>query len=81
MNGRAQVILVITGLGAPTLEETIPGISLKVENCPEPATIESIEQDAFPTNEAAPVEAIAINLPQSAATNIDLPAFLRRRTR
>jgi cell division protein FtsZ len=81
MDGRAQVILVITGLGAPTLEETIPGISLKVENCSDAATFESIEQEAIPTHEAETVEAIAIDLPQSATTNIDLPAFLRRRNR
>jgi len=81
MDGRAQVILVITGLGAPTLEETIPGISLKVENCSDAATFESIEQEVIPTHEAETVEAIAIDLPQSAATNIDLPAFLRRRNR
>ena len=81
MEGRAQVILVVTGLGAPTLEETIPGISLKIKDCSESSNVQSIEQVSLPRIETNKVEAIAIDLPQSAASNIDLPAFLRRRTR
>jgi cell division protein FtsZ len=81
LDGRAQVILVITGLGAPTLEEAIPGITLKVKDCTDSLPTEPDIQESYPTSEAEPAEAIAFDLPQSAASNIDIPAFLRRRNR
>ena len=85
MQGRAQVILVITGLGAPTLEELMPGISLKIEE----AASQHKVQERQPISEAAagPVElgdhlqAVPAGMPQVAADNLDIPAFLRRRNR
>ena len=63
MNERVQVNLVITGLGAQTLEDIIPGSEKK----PEPKTI--------------PESRNRTKLSMSISTdNLDLPAFLRRRT-
>jgi len=86
MQGRAQVILVITGLGAPTLEEVMPGISLKIEQAA------SLKQkpnsqpriDSVPAGHAEEVEqfqAVPAGVPHSAPDNLDIPAFLRRRNR
>jgi cell division protein FtsZ len=81
MQGRAQVILVITGLGAPTLEEVMPGISQKIEQAlnsrptPEPELITS------PTERVEPLEAVTVGVPQFAANDLEIPAFLRRRNR
>lgn len=85
MQGRAQVILVITGLGAPTLEEVIPGISLKTDNAPVVRRIQNLEPVAEPISSAIgleeSVEVVAAGAPQYAADNLDIPAFLRRRNR
>lgn len=81
LDGRAQVILVITGLGAPTLEETIPGITLELKDCSDDPPIEPDIHESYSTTKVEPAEAFAIDLPQSAASNIDIPAFLRRRNR
>jgi len=84
MQGRAQVILVITGLGAPTLEEVMPGIGQKIEQAaalkrrvetnlsPEPAA-------TAPVDEVDPFQAVPAGVPQAAIDNLDIPAFLRRR--
>ena len=86
MQGRAQVILVITGLGAPTLEEVMPGISLKIEKAsamhqaqvarsiPGPAS-------AAPAEVADHFQAVPAGMPQTHSDNLDIPAFLRRRSR
>jgi cell division protein FtsZ len=86
MQGRAQVILVITGLGAPTLEEVMPGISLRIDQAaglsqklesqpiPEP-------MPAGPVEEVHQLQAVPAGVPQSAPDNLDIPAFLRRRNR
>ncbi len=85
MQGRAQVILVITGLGAPTLEEVISGISLNTENAPVVRRIQNLEPVAEPISSAIEVEesveVVAAGAPQYAADNLDIPAFLRRRNR
>jgi cell division protein FtsZ len=82
MIGRAQVILVITGLGAPTLEEIMPGISRKIEQAsqqrkpPVPETV-TPSIDIVETPEPVPV-----GVPQAIfADDLDIPAFLRRRSR
>jgi cell division protein FtsZ len=85
MRGRAQVILVITGLGAPTLEEVMPGISLKIEGAtpshrviaPEPLP----EPVVSKVEVTEPLGAVPAGVPQYAADDLDIPAFLRRRTR
>lgn len=86
LQGRAQVILVITGLGAPTLEEVMPGLALKIDKnstavrrsiadaIPEPAPLSPEDSDS-------PFESVPVGTPQYAADNLDIPAFLRRRNR
>ncbi|MBE9475109.1 MAG: cell division protein FtsZ [Chloroflexi bacterium] len=85
MQGRTQVILVITGLGAPTLEEVMPGISLKIEGAtPSRRVIApdlTAEPIASPVEMEEPLDAVPAGVPQYAADNLDIPAFLRRRTR
>jgi cell division protein FtsZ len=86
MTGRAQVILVITGLGAPTLEEVMPGIARRID---EAATInqdpvqQPIAEPAHPepVAEIDQLQAVPAGIPQSAPDNLDIPAFLRRRNR
>jgi len=81
MNGRAQVILVITGLGAPTLEEVIPGISQKIKEISD-SKIKSASEPLSPTVEVVePLNAIPAGLPHIVADELDIPAFLRRRSR
>ena len=83
MQGRAQVILVITGLGAPTLEEVMPGIGQKIEQAA--ALKRRTESQPTPEPAAAPLEevdhfqAVPAGIPQAAMDNLDIPAFLRRR--
>ncbi len=83
MQGRTQVILVITGLGAPTLEEVMPGITLKIDGtapsrrviAPKPFT----ETASSSIEVKEPLEAVPVGGPQYATDNLDIPAFLRRR--
>lgn len=94
MTHRVQVILMITGLGAPTLEETLAGIAAPVpsrEKAPQPEPI----IPAQPSNQLEAVFPISRqdsavrdgNLRSSerkenfSPTNLDVPAFLRRRPR
>ena len=81
MQGRAQVILVITGLGAPTLEEVMPGISLKIEQALNSRPIPEPEPIISPTERVEPLEAVTAGVPQYAANDLDIPAYLRRRNR
>jgi cell division protein FtsZ len=85
MQGRAQVILVITGLGAPTLEEVMPGISLKIEDAQISKRIQHPEPIAEPLSPPTEVEesleVVPAGAPQYAADDLDIPAFLRRRTK
>ena len=85
MQGRTQVILVITGLGAPTLEEVMPGITLKIDGtapsrrviAPEPFT----ETVSSSIEVKEPLDAVPVGGPQYATDDLDIPAFLRRRGR
>jgi cell division protein FtsZ len=83
MNDRVQVILVVTGLGAPTLEETVSqfsGMDIQPKPIPEPvvdyqAPIENYIQPEEPVNKSEQ------SLPyKTASNNLDIPAFLRRRS-
>ena len=83
MRDRIQVILVITGLGAPTLEETVSKYS---KNEPvQPSMIEPpiesspvIEKVDYQREPAKPPWKEFPSVPVS--TNLDIPAFLRRRS-
>ncbi|MFZ6030982.1 MAG: cell division protein FtsZ [Chloroflexota bacterium] len=71
MQDRAQVILIATGLGAPTLEQTLPGFQVR------PQEIESTQ----PITPPLPCDTPAILLPQTSPAGIgslDIPAFLRK---
>ncbi len=65
MDGRVQAILMITGLGSPTLEQAFADVK-KTE--PQPAQVEELPMTQL-ADFAIP------------STNYDLPAFLRYRTR
>lgn len=62
MGERAQVNLVVTGVGAPTLEDVLPGAERLREASPSAA------------DEPLPVASVS-------ATDLDIPAFLRRQSR
>jgi len=81
MSDRAQVILVVTGLGAPSLETVMPGFAVQ-------KVMPSVLQDqpatmsqSIPSLVAHPVESLPLNLAHTASNDLDLPAFLRRRAR
>jgi hypothetical protein len=90
MGDRVQVILVITGLGAPTLEEAVSNLKsavsepgLKAENISQAAPVsrEPVKEEhrVLPSFEAQarPPEVLFAS---PSGQNLDLPAFLRRRT-
>lgn len=64
LQDRVQIILVVTGLGAPALEEVMPGVK----------TVTS------PTNlvEEEYAEAIPLSIMGTTSNDMDIPAFLRR---
>ena len=69
MVDRAQVILIVTGLGAPTLEDTLS--SLKA---PQPEVKKVVEEPVL-----EPITVRKALEPALPAQAIDLPAFMRRR--
>lgn len=78
MTDRVQVTLIITGLGAPSLEEAFSGVSRQVQNAspaPQPQATQPAQQPAAP---AIPVVEF-IATPNN--NDLDIPAFLRRRAR
>ncbi|MDX1438137.1 MAG: cell division protein FtsZ, partial [Anaerolineales bacterium] len=98
MEGRAQVILVITGLGAPSLEEVLPGAERLLENSePEaaahaPTHLQSFNPEPIPELASeAPMPIDPVQPPPPIPTpeqeidprtqNLDIPAFMRRRSR
>ena len=83
MRGRVQVILVITGLGAPTLEEAFSSVQ-KPRPAPAPSPVPA------PIARPEPTRPRSVTLDHNQATpevylatsqNLDLPAFMRRRSR
>jgi cell division protein FtsZ len=83
MEDRVMITLIVTGLGAPTLEETLSKVvtPTRVE-LSAPAPVDKLE--ARPQAVTAPAER-SEPLPQGismlSTSNLDLPAFLRRRAR
>jgi cell division protein FtsZ len=82
MEDRVLITLIVTGLGAPTLEETLSKVvtpTMVELSAPPPAKLE-----ARPQPVTAPAERGEPN-PQGismiSTSNLDLPAFLRRRAR
>lgn len=90
MGDRVQIILVITGLGAPSLEETLTNLkkpSLEPALTMSTPNLNPAQQRATtPAAVHEPGIAVGYNLhqqplePSFAAQSLDLPAFLRRRT-
>jgi cell division protein FtsZ len=95
LEDRVQVILVVTGLGAQTLEEIIPGFETKVspneplkefiEDVPPPVPVEEVIEEPQPEI-TQPRQSPAWNQFQvapepakAAMPDLDIPAFLRRR--
>jgi cell division protein FtsZ len=84
MEGRVQVTLVVTGLGAPTLEETVIDLAKPVSTQSPVRSRGYQSQVANPSTGHRSVEALPISKPlntAAATNNLDLPAFLRRRNR
>jgi cell division protein FtsZ len=83
MQGRVQVTLVITGLGAPTLEQAMSDVSRPAQPPSAPPPQPPITPPHHPLVVGREVE--PAELQHAAATavinNLDLPAFLRRRVR
>ena len=85
MGDRAQVILIVTGLGATPIESTLPGAE-KLIPAPKPPVYEREESHPVEVSPHAPAAGTApsdtppVELSTS-TPNLDLPAFLRRRTR
>jgi cell division protein FtsZ len=84
MQDRVQVILVITGLGSPTLEETLSNIR-RVEPAPvrEPVAPTVTHSTAQPVTPPSAPKPQLLSQPDhaGASQNLDMPAFLRRRVR
>ena len=80
MNGRTQVILVITGIGAPSLSEVMPHSQdnqhfIEME---EEAEFEEALEETEPSITRINFEEA---LPKAALNNLDIPAFLRKKAR
>lgn len=81
MEGRAQVILVITGLGSPTLEETVSKFEAsEIEDVQKEVQDEVKEVEQEDVHERQPLEprTSPLTMP-TGSPNLDIPAFLRRR--
>ena len=79
LGDRAQVILVITGLGAPSMEDVIG----KRDDRPFVVQPSAIPRAVSPDDETHPVS-IPLAPPAmmaTAASDLDMPAFMRRRER
>jgi cell division protein FtsZ len=87
MQDRAQVILVVTGLGSQTLEETMAQLPTKpVRAAKEPVFTDAVvvdEQSAIPllTQSLFNIPAPNASVPADLNDNLDIPAFLRKRQR
>ena len=74
---RVEVILVVTGLGASPIEETLPGFSSKSSaNIPAPAPAPEPKTEEL--TEAQPRKISQEFITAPASNDLDIPAFLRR---
>lgn len=82
MEDRAQVILIITGLGGTPIEATLSGAE-KLMPAQQPVAQTCVETSR--ERMVQPVAQYLVEIPpvelSTTTTNLDLPAFLRRRTR
>ena len=86
MEDRAQVILIITGLGATPLEKTLPGAERAISSARAASASNSMRHEApapEPTRQtqvamSAQAQNVKPDYPNP-ATNLDLPAFMRKR--
>ncbi len=97
MRGRAQVILIITGLGATSLEEALPGAERRIMHETRPSAAAPVDRfDHAPAYAPRPTQPPQAPTAPSfrvadedtpmmelagAQVNLDLPAFMRRRAR
>jgi cell division protein FtsZ len=74
---RVEVILVVTGLGASPIEDTLPGFSSKPStNIPAPAPAHEPKTEEL--TEAQPRKISQEFITAPASNDLDIPAFLRR---
>jgi cell division protein FtsZ len=71
LQGRVQAILVVTGLGGASLEETLPGFKTA-----QPIPVANAPEHSLATAQPLDLPAAAT---ATSANKLDLPAFLRRR--
>jgi len=77
MRERAQVILVVTGLGAKSLAEILPGAEI-IQNKSVAAEVIATEvEPSVPTQIEESYEAVPANI----LNDLDMPSFLRKRAR
>lgn len=82
MLDRVQLTLVVTGLGAPTLEEAMSGIARPVKNeAPAEKPAEKPQVEQIPLNPLPKAMPFQGPTGEASYNNLDLPAFLRRRAR
>lgn len=87
MNNRAQVILIVTGLGALPLEKVIPGAERflaelhSLEEAPKPVVRQHEYAEAVAARHTPPEYAFAPARPAVNTNDLDVPAFLRKRIR
>lgn len=75
---RAQVILIVTGLGAKSLAEVLPGAEI-MGHAPKAAVAAPSQAEAVPT--ALVIEESHEAMPVDIMNDLDVPAFLRKRAR
>ncbi len=75
MGDRVQVNLVVTGLGAPTLEEVLLGVEKQHQ------TSTAFQSSVSPPIEQAHPKPVSHPVPSISSSDLDIPAFLRRQSR
>lgn len=91
MGEKVQIILVITGIGAPTLEDTVSRLPKSNSRNTAPSEDQPILRSARTSDSRSNAAEVPIHLDQStranltmessyATQNLDLPAFMRRRS-